>query len=323
MGLYRALAALEMAAGERGAAADALRLAVKKIRPAAQAEFLWALAHLLIDGGADGRDEAAALIVQMRKSAGPSATTDYLQARLLMVEGKPAEAARLLERARPILGDAPEVGEQIDLGLGRCYEQLGEPARQKEAYDRLAGRGVKSLPALLGLAAAEASLGNVDAAIARYRDAAALPAAPPEATYALVRLLIARNRQRGSTDWEAVTAALTTPRRPARLGRRRPAPRRSPRRPGQAGRGAAGAGVGLCRRPGVQTAAPAAGPRRAAGPAKRTRSGARGCSTKPSGACGVLPELREALAGFWAGRPREEGRRRPGTARRGAGALDQ
>ncbi len=209
VGLYRALAALEMEAGERKAAADVLRLAVKKLPLAARAEFLWSLTHLLIDGDAKDRDEAATLIAQMRRSVGPSATTDYLQARLMMAEGKPAEAARLLERARPILGDAPEVGEQINLCLGRCYELLGEPARQKEAYERLAGHSAKSLPALLGLAASEAALGQVDAAISHFRDAAALPGAPPEAGYARVRLLIVRNRERPKeADWNAVTAAL-------------------------------------------------------------------------------------------------------------------
>jgi tetratricopeptide (TPR) repeat protein len=208
VGLYRALAALEMGAGERKAAADGLRLAVKKLPGWAQGEFLWSLTHLLIDGGAEDRAEAAALIAQMRRAAGPSAGADYLQARLLMAEHKPAEAARLLERARPVLGGVADVGEQIDLALGWCYERLNDPARQKAAYDRLAGRATKSLPALLGLASAEASLGNLDAAAARYREAAALPGAPPEAGYVAVRLLIARNRERDAADWRAVEDAL-------------------------------------------------------------------------------------------------------------------
>jgi tetratricopeptide (TPR) repeat protein len=207
-GLYRALAALEMQAGERKAAADCLRVALKKLPPAAQGETLWTLTHLLIDGTPEDRTEAGNLIAQMRRSAGPSAAADYLQARLLMVERKPAEAARLLERARPTLGDTPEVGEEIDLSLGYCYEQLGEVARQKEAYERLAKRSVKSMPVLLGLAAAESSLGNLEAAVARYREAAALPGAPPEVGHAVVRLLIARHRERGAADWGAVEAAL-------------------------------------------------------------------------------------------------------------------
>ncbi|HEX5269255.1 MAG TPA: tetratricopeptide repeat protein, partial [Gemmataceae bacterium] len=209
VGLYRGLAALEMAAGERKAAADGLRLAVKKLPAAARPEFLWSLTHLLIDGGVEDRAEATTLIAEMRRSAGPSPTSDYLQARLMMAEGKPGEAARLLERARQSLGDAPEVGEQIDLGLGRCYEQVGDPARQKEAFDRLDKRGTKSLTTLVGLAAAEAALGQLDAAIPHFRDAAALPGAPAEAGYAVVRLGIARNRQPGrKADWDAVMADL-------------------------------------------------------------------------------------------------------------------
>src|SRR5262249_53845545 len=64
--LYRALAALEMQAGQRKAAADGLRLAVKKLPPAAQGEFLWSLTHLLIDGEAEERAEAATLIARVR-----------------------------------------------------------------------------------------------------------------------------------------------------------------------------------------------------------------------------------------------------------------
>ena len=86
------------------------------------------------------------------------------------------------------------MGEQIDLGLGRCYEQLNDPARQEEAYDRLAKRNTKSLPIFLGLASAKASLGKYDDAVERYRQAAALPGAPPEIGYEIVRLLIERNR---------------------------------------------------------------------------------------------------------------------------------
>src|SRR5262249_42648545 len=63
-------------------------------------------------------------------------------------------------------------------------------------------------PALLGLASAEASLGNLDAAVARYREASALPGAPAEVSYEVVRLLIVRNRQRDVADWGAVEAAL-------------------------------------------------------------------------------------------------------------------
>jgi cellulose synthase operon protein C len=306
VGLYRALAALEMEAGERKAAANSLRVAVKKIHPSAQPEFLWALAHLLIDGSAEDRTEAADLIAQMRKSAGPSATTDYLQARLLMVEGKPTEAARLLERARPILGDAPEVGEQIDLGLGRCYEQLADPARQKEAYDRLAGRAVKSLPALLGLAAAEASLGNLDTAITRYREAAALQGAPPEAGYALVHLLIIRNRERGSTDWTSVTAALRDVEKAqhgsaeAVLLRAEALAAQDKLDEARQELESACAGDSEFKQSRLRLAL-------AAVLARQNKSDqARRVLDETEKRGGDTPEMREALASFWAGRPREE-----------------
>jgi Tfp pilus assembly protein PilF len=306
VGLYRALAALEMEAGERKAAADVLRLAVKKLAPAVQGEFLWSLCHLLIDGGAEERREVGAVIAQMRKAAGASATTDYLQARLLMAESKPAQAARLLERARPALGGVPEVGEQIDLGLGRCYEQLNDAARQKEAYDRLAGRATKSLPVLLGLASAEAALGNLDAAVSRYREASALPGAPPETVYEVVRLLIVRNRARGAADWDRVEAALREAEK-ARPGSVEVVLLRAEALAAQNKLDEAGgvlesacAGDPEYKQPRLRLALAAVLARR--GEADR----ARGVLDEAGRRGGDSPDYREAVAGFWAGRPREE-----------------
>jgi tetratricopeptide (TPR) repeat protein len=304
--VYRALAALEMQAGDRKAAADVLRLAVKKLPPAAQREFLWSLTHLLIDGGDEEQAEATGLIAQMRKAAGPSASADYLQGRLLLAQHRPAEAARLLERARPLLGASPEVGEQIDLGLGRCYEQLNDPARQKEAYDRLAGRATTSLPVLLGLAEAEASLGHLDAAAARYREAAALPGAPPEATYEAVRLLIARNRERDPADWGAVEEAL----RAAEKAHPKAAEVVVLRAEALAARDkldeARRALESACaedteyKYPRLRLALAAACTR--GGDAGRARE----LLNEAARRGGDGAELREALARFWAGRPREE-----------------
>ncbi len=306
VGLYRAAAALEMGAGERKLAADALRLAVKKLPPAARAEFLWSLTHLLIEGGDEDRAEAATLIAQMRRSAGPSATTDYLQARLMMAETKPAEAARLLERARPILGDAPEVGEQIDLCLGRCYEQLGEPARQKEAYERLAKRGVKSLPAMLGLAASEAAVGNLDAAIAHFRDAAALPGAPPEAGFARVRLLIVRNRERPrEADWNAVTAALADVEK-AQPGSPDVVLLRAEALAAQDKTDEAKQSLETACAADPDYKAPRLRLALAALLARRgDDAGARRVLNEASRRGGDTADLREALAGYWAGQPRE------------------
>jgi tetratricopeptide (TPR) repeat protein len=206
--VYRGLAALEMHVADRKAAADCLRKAVKRLPARAGSEFVWSLTHLLIDGDEAERGEAAALIADTRRSAGPSASADYLQGRLLLTEHKPAEAARLFERARPELASTPDLAEQLDLALGHCYEQMGDAARQAAAYARLAGRSTRSLPALLGLAAAEASLGRLASAIAHYRAAVALPGAPPEVRANLVRLMIAHNRNRNDADWDAVEEAL-------------------------------------------------------------------------------------------------------------------
>jgi tetratricopeptide (TPR) repeat protein len=209
--LYRAWAALEMQAGRRKGAIDCLRQAVKKVPAHAQFEFTWALTNLLIDGEGQDLDEAAALIAPLRKGAATLAAGDYLQGRLLFARKEWAEAARCFERARPSLEATPEVAQQIDLALGRCYEQLADPGRQLDAYKRLAQRAPTSVAARLGRAVAEASLGHVNNAIAQYREALQLPDAPPEARTDLVQLLIVRNLERGdrtAAAWKDVEDAL-------------------------------------------------------------------------------------------------------------------
>jgi tetratricopeptide (TPR) repeat protein len=206
--LYRALAALEMQAGRREAALDCLHKALKELPVDEQGEFVWSLTHLLIEGSPKERDEAAALVQSMRRAAGVSATADYLQARLLLATGQLREAARLLERARQTLSNTPEVADQIDLALGTCYDGLGEPANAGDAYARVSRRGTSSLMALLGRAAAESAQDHFDVAIARYREAAALPGAPAEIPTTIVHLLISRNLKNKSGDWSAVEGAL-------------------------------------------------------------------------------------------------------------------
>jgi tetratricopeptide (TPR) repeat protein len=306
VGLYQALAALEMQAGERKAATDVLRLALKKLPAAAQGDFLWSLAHLLLDGGAEERTEATSLIAQMRRSGGPSASADYLQGRLFLVEQKPAEAARLLERARPILGNVAEVGEQIDLALGRCYEQLNDAARQKDAYDRLAGRASKSLPVLLGLASAEASLGNLDAAIVRYREAAGLPGAPAEVSYAVVALLVARNLERDAADWGAVETALREAEKAkpgaAEVPLLRAEALAAQNKLDEARKvleAACAADAGM-KEPRLRLALAAVLTRRG------EAAGARALFDEVERQAGDIADLREARARFWGGRPREE-----------------
>jgi tetratricopeptide (TPR) repeat protein len=206
--LLRALAALEMEAGHRQAARDVLHKALKKAPAAAQTELRWALAHLLIEGPEQEQAEAETVIAQMRRGPASAPAADYLEGRLRFVQGNFSEAARLLERARPSLENTPDVIEQIDLTLGRSYEKLGDPVRQAAACDRLIKHAPASLAARLGLAAAEAAQGHFDNAVENYRQGLALPGAPPEVRFEIVRLLILRDVTRGTRNGRDVVAAL-------------------------------------------------------------------------------------------------------------------
>jgi tetratricopeptide (TPR) repeat protein len=61
---------------------------------------------------------------------------EYLEARLLVNQGKWLEASRVLERSHSLMTRWPALSKQADLFLGLCYEQLGDADRQYAAYRR-------------------------------------------------------------------------------------------------------------------------------------------------------------------------------------------
>jgi len=163
----------------------------------------------------DQADDARKELARLEKGGYSPAALDYLNARLLVNEGKWSQAVRRLEQARAALEAMPALdrdGEsflaQTNVYLGRCYEQLNDPGRQKAAYERLAARNPSSSAARLSLAAVHVAAGRIDEALDQYRQALAFPDAPPRVHVDLARLLIVRNIQRGGSDWTAVAEAL-------------------------------------------------------------------------------------------------------------------
>jgi len=59
---------------------------------------------------------------------------DYWKARVLLTEEKWLEAAREMERLRPLLARNTSRQLRINLFLGRCYEFIGQPDKAMEAY---------------------------------------------------------------------------------------------------------------------------------------------------------------------------------------------
>lgn len=222
--VWRAFAGLELAHEARGKRPEErkacrakalawLRQGAEELTPPAQFDVLWAHASLLIEtGGPTELAEADKAINKIHKIVGTPegvAAVDFLRGRALAARQQWAEAARLLERSRPLLDGATDMANQIDLLLGRCYVELDEPAMQLAVYQRLAKRNPASAAAKLGMAAAARAMNRIDEALKHYAELSALEAAPPGAWVEYVRLLTLRARQSGRAEhWEAADRAL-------------------------------------------------------------------------------------------------------------------
>src|SRR5207247_6108748 len=76
------------------------------------------------------------------------------------------------------------------------------------AYGGVLARNAESVPARLGMAAAQAALGRGDDALEQYRQVMNLPGASATGWIEIARLSIWRNQQTGKTDWQEVENAL-------------------------------------------------------------------------------------------------------------------
>ncbi len=111
-----------------------------------------------------------------------------------------AEAVSMFEQVRPTLGAQPELANQINLYLGQCYERLVEPGQMFNAFERLAQGQPNSLPALLGMAQAEWSMGHLDRAAEKYRQLALAGQMPDTVWLDFTRLEIQRQAQQERPD---------------------------------------------------------------------------------------------------------------------------
>jgi tetratricopeptide (TPR) repeat protein len=216
--LYRALAMLELSASRRDRAILTLEDAVRVIKGSERFNLLWDLANLRIDGG--DMQQASKVIADIGQSQPTPGAVDYLNARKHMAAGDWAEAARTFEQVRPLLEVSPELIAQVDLQLGRCYENLNEPAAQLAAYGRVIARIPESRneeekqqiekTARAGMATAQTALGHGDDALEQYRRLMKLPGAPSRGWIELARLSIGRIQQTGKGDWKEVEQSIAS-----------------------------------------------------------------------------------------------------------------
>jgi tetratricopeptide (TPR) repeat protein len=214
---YKARAGLLILDNRRPEALACLKDALKTLPREHHVDVLWSLTNLLLDMNEPGTlREAREHIARLQKAALPPGATDYLDARLLMGQRDWAGAARILERIRPRLDYAANLVQEVNLYLGQCYEELEDPGRRLDAYTLAVKANPKSVPARLGLAAAQGAMEKPDEALDNLKQATRLRRAPFRAWREYARHLIARRRQQERPAWEEIDEALAEASRRAR-----------------------------------------------------------------------------------------------------------
>jgi Tfp pilus assembly protein PilF len=154
-----------------------------------QPDLLLALVELLLEE--NDQAGSGAIVTRLQQLGAPSEEVEYLHARLLILQGRWAEAVRLLEWVR---GRAPasDLLNRVELFLGVCYEQLDDPEQQLATYRRAVERGAMSPTLHLALGATFAAQGRTDEAVAEYWQAMSMPKAPPAGWTMLALALVQR-----------------------------------------------------------------------------------------------------------------------------------
>src|SRR5262249_951022 len=157
--VWAELATVELAAGRRKEALEALRIAYKKASGNERNRLLWELASLLVDD--DNSAEAKELIAQMKKGGVPTDRFDFLSAKMAIRRGEWLRAVVLLENSRPMLMGNQGLVMQADLLLGLCYGQLDNVDQQVVIYQRARKIDPRNPAPRLALAKALSALGRL------------------------------------------------------------------------------------------------------------------------------------------------------------------
>lgn len=197
------LADLELRDGHRTEAVALLR-AIAAAAPN-RSPYLWAIADYLIS--ADEPVDAKKLVARLRKEDADPAAVDFLDARLLLGEGKARKAEVILQRCRKEFDRNPDFALRTELLLAACYERLEKPDLRLAACQAALRMSPVSVSVKAAHADAVLAKGDVEEALKLYHD---LKPRIPE-----VRLTIARigiwqqsSRPAASPDWTAVAEVL-------------------------------------------------------------------------------------------------------------------
>jgi tetratricopeptide (TPR) repeat protein len=200
--IYDALAQLESRAGNKDEAIEVLKLILKS-QPD-QSELRVRLAELLANRGDTGqlllqieelkRLGQSPLLIQYFTAFYHINANQFLKAKQILVA---LQAAMKRATGRSMLAS-------IKMLLARCYEELGEPEMQQNAYVQALSANPEDLTAKLRWANSLRSQGDIAGAIKEYRT---LVKQEPRVRPVLARLLIGQNQRRpvSQRNWSEVT----------------------------------------------------------------------------------------------------------------------
>ncbi len=158
---------------------------------------LWSLADLLIE--AKDKKNARMVKGKIPRTTG-GGLVDFLEARMLMGDGKWGEAAEHLESARTDARFSQQIGKRSNLLLAQCNEHLLNTDQTLKALQRaveIDPADGNAMAAGRQLALAQAAAGEMEPALARLRQlvsASRLPSQRRQLNEDIVLLLINRNR---------------------------------------------------------------------------------------------------------------------------------
>jgi tetratricopeptide (TPR) repeat protein len=155
-------------------------------------------------------DKVKQVIAALRDRGDQPGLANYIDARLLLHQGRPLEAAKLLEATLRQSTLAPGLAAHIHLCLGLACEQVGNGERSVGAYRKAVELNPALVLARVRLGAALLTAGATDEVAEQLDEATRLPLPPPE-TWTLLaraRLRYTLTLPPARRDWGRVEAAL-------------------------------------------------------------------------------------------------------------------
>lgn len=203
--LIRALSWLELVRGNAAAAITVLEDGLKAIPDGF--DLMVPLADLLVQQGDTNRTTEILRRLQERKA--PRTQVKYLQARVAMREQRWLDAVTMIESLRTEITNMPGLEMQLNILLGTCFQKLGDPAAEENAYQRVTNADPRHVIARLGLGNLYMNLGRFEESAREFDMAVQSPYANGVVVSQWVALKLRLLQSKNSpTEWARLENAL-------------------------------------------------------------------------------------------------------------------